>query len=230
MENLNLGLVELNGKVVVSSRDIARVFEKRHDNVLRDIKNILDGDTEWGLLNFEEMSYADGYSRNQKEFAITRDGFTLLVMGYTGEKAMAFKKAYISAFNEMERRIQSGHSIPELVNNPQLLMSLLTKHMQTQQENQRLQLTEAKYKGQCDTVGLYRIGEIAAQLGINAMKLNSFLYDCRVQYRPNGSPTWGSIPNTWRTTSPCPGWSPCPMGIGSPCCCGRPRVATSSLT
>ena len=53
-----------------------------------------------------------------------------------------------------------------------------------------LQLTAAKYEGQTDTVGLYKIGEIAEQLGISARRLNEFLKDCRIQYKPNGSPTW----------------------------------------
>ena len=48
---INLGLVIHDGRAVVSSRDIARVFERRHDNVLRDIRNIIDDDAEWGLLN-----------------------------------------------------------------------------------------------------------------------------------------------------------------------------------
>jgi Rha family phage regulatory protein len=102
---LELGITERQGKVTVSSRDVARVFEKRHDHVLRDIKNIIDNDGEWGLPNFGEMSYKDSHGRQQSEYAITRDGFTILAMGYSGDKAMRFKKAYITAFNEMERTL-----------------------------------------------------------------------------------------------------------------------------
>ncbi len=85
---LNLGLTLREGKVIVSSRDIARVFEKQHAHVTRDIRNIIAEDVKWGLSNFGEMSYTDSYDREQTEYAITRDGFTLLVMGYTGSKAM----------------------------------------------------------------------------------------------------------------------------------------------
>jgi Rha family phage regulatory protein len=187
---MNLGLTERDGKIVVSSRDIARVFEKRHDNVVRDIKNIIANDIEWGTLNFEDTSYKDSCGRDQTEYIITRDGFTIIAMGYTGDKAMKFKKAYIAAFNEMERKLQTTPSITDLVNNPQLLLSLLTKHIETQQENARLQITAAKYEGQSDSVGLYKVGEIAEELGTTAIKLNRFLKDCRVQYKPNGSQTW----------------------------------------
>jgi Rha family phage regulatory protein len=221
---MNLGLTERGGKVVVSSRDIARVFEKEHRHVLRDIRGIIDGDKEWGVSNFGQMSYKDSYGRDQTEYAITRDGFTILAMGYTGEKAMAFKKAYIAAFNEMERKLQAVPSITDLVNNPQLLLSLLTKHIETQRENERLQITAAKYEGrgsfrlqgnfQSDSAGLYKIGEIAEELGTtakefcgfrqNSSKLNRFLKDCGVQYRPMNFAWCRKIPygsQTWRLYS-----------------------------
>jgi len=102
-----LGLTEQDGRVIVSSRDIARVFEKRHDNVIRDIRNIIGNDPKWGLLNFEESNYINEQNHIQPSYVLNRDGFTILVMGYTGEKAMSFKKAYIAAFHEMEHRLAS---------------------------------------------------------------------------------------------------------------------------
>lgn len=183
---MNLGLAERNGKAVVSSRDIARVFEKRHDHVLRDIKNIIANDADWGLPNFGEMSYPDSYGRSQTEYVMTRDGFTLLVMGYTGEKAMQFKKAYIAAFNEMERKLAPR-------NYKEALLALVAAEEQREAlevQNKVLQITAAKYEGQTDTVELYKVGEIAEELGTTAVTLNRFLRDCRVQYKPNGSQTW----------------------------------------
>ena len=102
---LALGLTEQDGRVIVSSRDIARVFEKRHDNVIRDIRNIIAQDPKWGLLNFEESNYINEQNHIQPSYVLNRDGFTILVMGYTGEKAMSFKKTYIAAFHEMEHRL-----------------------------------------------------------------------------------------------------------------------------
>ncbi|MGI5958980.1 MAG: Rha family transcriptional regulator [Massiliimalia sp.] len=85
---------------------VAQMFERRHDNVLRDIEG-LDCSEEFNLLNFEEISYKDDRSRKQKAYAMTRDGFVFLVMGYRGKKAAKFKEAYIKRFNEMESFIQT---------------------------------------------------------------------------------------------------------------------------
>ena len=103
---MELGVTAQSGKAVVSSRDIARVFEKRHDHVLRDIREITNKDPAWGAYQFGETPYTEPQNgQTYTEFNINRDGFTILVMGYTGEKAMRFKRAYIAAFNEMERRL-----------------------------------------------------------------------------------------------------------------------------
>ena len=184
---INLGLTEKSGKVFVSSRDIARVFEKRHDHVLRDIREIIERDPEWGVSNFGETPYIEPQNgQSYTEFYMNRDGFTLLVMGYTGEKAMRFKKAYIAAFNEMERRLAPQNYKEALL----ALVAAEEAREAIESQNKVLQLTAAKYEGQTDTVGLYKIGEIAEQLGISARRLNEFLKDCRIQYKPNGSPTW----------------------------------------
>ncbi len=89
---------------VVTSIDIAGTFGKRHDHVLRDIKE-LDCSDKFRLSNFGESSYINSQNKKQPMYYITRDGFTLLVMGYTGEKAMKFKEAYIRQFNAMERAL-----------------------------------------------------------------------------------------------------------------------------
>lgn len=101
-----LGVIEQQGQAVVSSRDVARVFEKRHDNVLRDIRTIVDCNNDFNQLNFEGVEYRDAKGEMRSEYLMTRDGFTLLAMGFTGDKAVQFKIAYITAFNEMERRLQ----------------------------------------------------------------------------------------------------------------------------
>lgn len=104
-----------DGQAVTSSRNVAAVFEKRHDHVLRDIENVIAqlpkehspnlGD---GLfISFVHKNESNG--RAYPEYLITRDGLTLLVMGYTGPKAMAFKLAYIRRFNEMERALAKQH-------------------------------------------------------------------------------------------------------------------------
>lgn len=61
---------------------------------------------EFRLSNFGESFYVNIQNKKQPMVIMTRDGFTLLVMGYTGELAMQFKEAYIKQFNAMETALQ----------------------------------------------------------------------------------------------------------------------------
>ena len=58
--------------------------------------------------NFALSEYADTSGRKLPCYDLTRDGFSLLVMGFTGEKALQWKIRYIQAFNAMEQALQSG--------------------------------------------------------------------------------------------------------------------------
>lgn len=79
---------------VVTSLDVAETFEKEHRRVLQDIRG-LQCSKEFRRLNFVQSSYINTQNKSQPMYLVTRDGFTLLAMGYTGEKAMRFKEAYI---------------------------------------------------------------------------------------------------------------------------------------
>ena len=82
--------IDKSDEVLVDSRFVAEVFEKNHRDVLRDIRNILGTDSEkvaeFNLRNFAQMSYADSVGRKYPCFAMTREGFNLLVMGWNGKK------------------------------------------------------------------------------------------------------------------------------------------------
>lgn len=108
----------------VNSLMVAMVFNKRHDNVLRDIQN-LDCSDDFRLLNFEESKYTNDQGKKQPCVNMTRDGFVFLVMGYRGKKAAQFKEAYIKRFNEMEEFIrtlvETRRDFPELTENIKLL-------------------------------------------------------------------------------------------------------------
>ena len=103
-------LVEIIGskneeRVVTSSRNIAKRFDKRHADVLRAIDN-LECSYEFTQRNFALSSYKDESGKTNKEFLITKDGFSMLAMGFTGEKASQFKEMYINAFNAMEQELK----------------------------------------------------------------------------------------------------------------------------
>ena len=87
---------------IVTSLDVADTFEKEHKRVLQDIRDLRCSD-EFRQHNFVLSSYTSAQNKKQPMYCMTRDGFTLLVMGYTGEKAMKFKEGYIRQFNAMEK-------------------------------------------------------------------------------------------------------------------------------
>ena len=95
----------IDGHPVTTSNDIARHFCKRHDHVLRDIQSLLNELPESARPNFGASEYTDSTGRNLPAYRITRDGFTLLAMGFTGKRALQFKLAYIDAFNQMEAEL-----------------------------------------------------------------------------------------------------------------------------
>lgn len=94
-------LKEVNGEVLANSREIAERFEKEHKHVLRDIKNLIAQN--WTVKNmFTESEYISDRGRKYPEYLMNRDGFSLLVMGFTGKDALEWKLKYIEAFNKME--------------------------------------------------------------------------------------------------------------------------------
>lgn len=93
-----------NGQVVVSSRQIAENFEKEHRHVLETIRN-LTAENSTVKSMFYESSYKNERGRDYSEYLMNRDGFSLLVMGFTGQKALEWKLKYIEAFNRMEKML-----------------------------------------------------------------------------------------------------------------------------
>lgn len=94
----------------VNSLFVAKYFNKEHNKVLRDIRE-LDCSDDFRLSNFGQSSYTNEQGKKQPCYDMTRDGFVFLVMGYRGKKAARFKEAYIKRFNEMERHIATLVSV-----------------------------------------------------------------------------------------------------------------------
>ena len=128
-----LNLVHIqNDQAVVSSRQVAEHFEKNHRDVLRSIKNIcetiarvkknsmLKNDSAYSTERnfapsefskfFFETSYKDASGKSNREYLMNRDGFSLLVMGFTGDAAMEWKLAYIQAFDAMEAQLMNARN------------------------------------------------------------------------------------------------------------------------
>ena len=135
----------------VDSRSVAALFEKEHKNVLRDIAKIIEPESglseEFTRLNFELSKYKDSTGRKLPCYQMTRDGFTILVMGYTGEKAMRFKELYIKRFNEMDALIKQIVSARQE-------FPMLTEMIRTVHDNPK----PYHYSNECDMINRLVIG------------------------------------------------------------------------
>lgn len=110
-------LVEIkNNQVVVNSRDVAEHFGKRRDHVLRDIEELIRKDPPKIGEMFHRVETPDSYGRMQKSYYMNRDGFSLLVMGFTGKEAIEWKLKYIEAFSEMEKKLNNPLALPNFSN------------------------------------------------------------------------------------------------------------------
>jgi Rha family phage regulatory protein len=150
--------------VFADAKDIARVdslfvaefFEKEHFHVLRDIAKITDTKSglseEFTASNFEPSTYKDKTGRKLPCYCMTRDGFTMLVMGYTGAKAMRFKELYIRRFNEMESFIKTLVSARQE-------FPLLTSNIKLLHENPK----PYHFSNECDMLNRIVVGMTAKQ-------------------------------------------------------------------
>lgn len=172
-----LGLSVREGKVVVSSRDVAEKFGKKHFHVLRDIEN-LECSKDFTESNFGCSEYTDPTGRKLPEVLMTRDGFTFLAMGFTGAKASQFKEAYIAEFNRMESLLMSpvNESTEHLLSRALLIADDKMKQQATQiamLEDQALQDAPYTHFGKCVEVsdGCVLLGEFAKILAQNGMRI-----------------------------------------------------------
>ena len=89
-----------------SSLDVKNHFQKNHRDVLKAIRNAMDVcPAEFNERNFAPVEYTDIKGERRPAYYLTRDGFTVLAMGFTGKEAMQWKLMYLEAFNRMEARI-----------------------------------------------------------------------------------------------------------------------------
>lgn len=191
---------------------VAETFGKEHRNVLRDIKNLIEG----GVLKneqtpmFEETTYISEQNKQSYPlYVMNQDGFTLLAMGFNGKKAMEFKLKYIEAFNAMKKQIeQSKPSVPQ--NYLEALKSLVKAEEEKQQlalENKQkdetiITISKAnvelgnKITEMLPKVSYYdrilqsnatmTITQITQDYGMSAIAMNKELESMRIQHKKRG--------------------------------------------
>lgn len=140
-------LVYANGAVALTNSIlVAKKFDKDHQHILRDIRNLMEGVSKIGdTPMFEETTYVHPQNgQTYPMFIMNRDGFTLLAMGFTGDKALRFKLDYINAFNKMEAELKSAKPLTQ----GQMLVQMAQAYeaqermLLEQQEKQRVMETQ----------------------------------------------------------------------------------------
>lgn len=97
-------------RVVTDSITLAAAFEKRHDKVLRDIRGVKCTQG-FRVSNFGESEYTNQQGRKMPMFVLTYEGFIMVAMGYSGEKAIQFKERFIKEFTKVRPNMESQQSL-----------------------------------------------------------------------------------------------------------------------
>lgn len=196
-----VNITEKDGQAVVSSREVARNFEKEHKNVLRDIENLIkEGCSNLSRPLFIESQYQHPQNKQwYKEYLLTRDGFSLLVMGFTGQRALEWKLKYIEAFDKMEQYIKEQqpkvpttykealqHLLVQVEENERLVLEnkQQTKVIEKQSEVIGEMAPKAEYfDALVDNNLLTNIRDTAKELGIKERTFTEWLIQKNLCYR-----------------------------------------------
>lgn len=171
------------GTPVTDSVKVARVFEKQHKNVMKSIRNILG--SAQNLANqkwFAETTYMDAQGKRQPMFLMNRDGFSLLTMSLTGEKAMAFKVAFIEQFNRMEQAIKelapAAPAIPQTFAQALRLAAEQAETIEAQQKQLEAQAPKVAFAttiiNSPSSCGIDELAKLLKQNGIDMGEIRLF--------------------------------------------------------
>ena len=194
------------GVDITTSLIVAQVFDKEHKNVLRDIESLSCSES-FRVLNFEQTPYVHPQNgQTYKMYTMTKDGFSFLVMGYTGEKAGEFKERFINEFNRREAMLKSDDYI--LMRSMQILQGRIktieADNARLEQQNNYLtteikqSAPKVKYYDDClQSVNTLTTTQVAKQIGLDAEKLHRKLKEIGVIYRQSGQWLLHSPYSTW---------------------------------
>lgn len=160
-----------NDRVVTELKTVSEYFGKNHKDLIRNIKTILSYENTL-KSEFIETTYKDVTGRTLPTYYITQKGFALLVMGFTGKRALKWKCAF---YDEFEKR---GREITEL--------KIALSEKRLEETEQKLHLLH--WDNYASTLGerLYTVTEIGKIVGMSAVRLNRTLADMNIQHREKG--------------------------------------------
>lgn len=194
------------GVDITTSLIVAQVFGKEHNKVCRDIENLSCSES-FRVANFGETPYVHPQNgQTYKMYTMTKDGFSFLVMGYTGEKAGEFKERFINEFNRREAMLKSDDYI--LMRSMQILQGRIqaieADNARLEQQNNYLtteikqSAPKVKYYDDClQSVNTLTTTQVAKQIGLDAEKLHKKLKEIGVIYRQSGQWLLHSPYSTW---------------------------------
>lgn len=191
-----------SNQVLTNSLLVAEKFGKNHKHVLESVRELVRGCAEKSAdPMFAESTYINPQNGQEYPmFLMNRDGFTLLAMGFTGEKALQFKLEYINAFNKMEETIKNGgFNVPKSFREALLLAA----EQQAQIEQQQMRIQEMKPKEEffdqvtdskdaCDMATVAKV----LNMGVGRNKLFEILRDKKVLQERN-APYQSYIDRGW---------------------------------
>lgn len=191
-----------NGSDVTTSLIVAQVFGKNHKDVLRDIEK-LSCSEDFRVRNFAHTPYTHPQNGQVYHYyEMTKDGFSFLVMGYTGTKAAEFKEKFISEFNKREMMLKDDDYI--LMRSQQILQKRVEAAEQrvkaleadnaSKEETISIQAEKIKesapkvkiYNEYISSTGTYTATQLAKEYGWGAETLNRKLKEMGIQYKQNG--------------------------------------------
>ena len=193
------------GQPLTNSVLVAEKFARRHDNVCQAITKLLIMCPEKLGHLFIESTYLDIQGKERPMYIMNRDGFTLLAMGFTGQKALQFKLDYIDAFNKMEQTIRSTRSLPSSVDTTMLkqlmettqAMAAQISRMQEELNRQRdmLLLPPANVIVEEPRISprqrkYYTVKQMAKELHTDSRLLNDFLEYMEIQEYNRDKQRW----------------------------------------
>lgn len=146
-------------QALTTSLKVAKKFKKAHKNVLQSIKNLTAENSAVKNM-FAESTYVNGRGQEQPMYYMNRDGFTLLVMGFTGKDAMKFKLDYITAFNDMEKLIRAKQQANYLPQTPEEKLALtmqVTNRLDKRVSKVEKDVADIKEKAQVDEGQRYQL-------------------------------------------------------------------------
>lgn len=198
-------------EVYTTSRIVAEKFGKEHCNVIKAIEQIIN-DVENNLVDigvknnvndiateiggnelFIEDTYIDSKGEMRKQYLITESGAMLLIMGFTGTKALMVKTQFIKEFNRMKNILNNPEQIIANTGDEEAFAAYMIHHQvmcnKYLKQMQEKKLLANKVHLLTHTVKTYTATELAKEMGFkSAIALNKWLKDIKFQFKQNG--TW----------------------------------------